>query len=160
MCKMKTWTHTLTDTRMHTCTHTRMHTHIHTHPHRQTHMRTHTHTHSLSLSLTDTHTHSHRHAHTHTHTHTLSLTDRHTHIVQTDRGEGQGCLTEIFSHRNLWHYLTERRGKNHLNPTFQIRKRQPHSPAMAASRSEGMGQMTRRNLSHPLTERYMQPLWS
>ena len=35
-----------------------------------------------------THTLSHTHTHTHAHTHTR--------IAQTDRGEGQCCLTEIF----------------------------------------------------------------
>ena len=37
-----------------------------------------------------THTHTHTHTTPHTHTHT------HTHTVQTDRGDGQCCVAEIF----------------------------------------------------------------
>ena len=95
-------THTLTDTHARTCTHAC--THIHTL----------TDTHTLSLSLTDTHSLSL------TDTHIHSLTDRHTHTVQTDRGERQTCLTEIFSHRNLWHYLTERPAKTTSTPRFKL----------------------------------------
>ena len=49
-------------------------------------------------SLTHTHTHirTHTHTHTHTYTDTYTHTHTHTHTAQTDRGEGQCCLTEIF----------------------------------------------------------------
>ena len=79
----------------HTHTHTQWHTHTHnvhtvtalTHTHTHTYVYTHTHTHVY------THTHRVTHSHTHTHVYTQTL---HTHIVQTDRGDGQCCLAEIF----------------------------------------------------------------
>ena len=66
--------HTFTS---HSCTFT----HTHTHTHTRTHACMHVHTHACTHTLT--------HTHTHTHTHTTI------HTVQTDRGEGQCCLTEI-----------------------------------------------------------------
>ena len=46
----------------------------------------------LSISKCKMHTHIHTHARTHAHMHART----HAHIVQTDRGEGQSLLTEIF----------------------------------------------------------------
>ena len=107
-------THTLTDMHAHTHARTRTHTHIHTLTDRHTcaHKHSLSHRHTLSLSQT------------HTYTLTLSLTDghKHTRTVQTDRGEGQGSLTEIFGHRNLWHYLTERLAKTTSTSSFKLEK--------------------------------------
>ena len=55
----------------------------------KTHARTHARTHACTHSRTHTHTH------THTHTRARARARAHTHIVQTDRCEGQCCLTEL-----------------------------------------------------------------
>ena len=53
-------------------------------------MCTHTHTHEDKYMHTHMNTHTHMHTNTDTHIHTY------THIVQTDTGEKQRCLTELF----------------------------------------------------------------
>ena len=88
-------THMHAGRQAHLCTH--VYTHIYTHTHACTHARRQagTHMHVCAHTRTHTHTcmqagrHTDAHACTHTYTHT------HTHTVQTDRGEGQCCLTEI-----------------------------------------------------------------
>ena len=57
-------------------------------------------------------THARTHARTHTQAHT------HTHAVQTDRGEGQCCLTEIFGEENCLEFAFEGRERSRVPDVF------------------------------------------
>ena len=79
----------------HLCMHVHTHTQIHTHTCMYTCTQAGRHTYACVRTHTCTHTHMHagRQAHRRTRMHAHIHT--HTHTVQTDRGEGQCCLTEI-----------------------------------------------------------------
>ena len=81
---------------VHSHMHTHMHVHKHTHMHVHTHTRTQMHTHTYTSSpsrLADVHTFSQVHTYSCTQTpkctHACTHARTHTHIVQTDTGEGQ-----------------------------------------------------------------------
>ena len=94
-------TYTHTHTCMYTCTQAGRHTYacVHTHTCTHTHMHAGRQAHRCTRMHARTHTcaftHMHAHAHICTHMHAHIQTHTHTHTVQTDRGEGQCCLTEI-----------------------------------------------------------------
>ena len=55
--------------------------------------------------------HARARAHTHTHTHTHAHEHTHKHIVQTDRGEEQHWLNEIFGEEDRLEFVLEVRKK-------------------------------------------------
>ena len=67
------------------------------HARARAHTHTHTHTHTFCLSVSVSHSLSLSLSHTHTYTH----------IVQTDWGEGQCCLTEIFGEEKCLEFAFE-----------------------------------------------------